>query len=176
MLIKDIYTYFSRFVPREALGGSFLAPMAGGYQSFRTAIMAHDDTRRIAGITAYVFGIDEESVQQRLSSIKGMYLFIDYGSIRSDISSLDVKTDRMDLAVTVAAPTASGIDQPSLALLQDECLQALSTIRRTMRNDYEAGMEWLPFGSSELRPFTARGLANSFGWTLNVTVEGVDIV
>lgn len=177
MLIKDLFTYFSKFVPTDALERAFInGGSAADYTELRRAVLALPDSKRITAIQDYIFGINSDSIQQRISSVKGIYLFVDYGVIRSEINSVDVKTDRMTIAVTVATPTPDSLDQPALALAQDLCLTVLSDIRRQMREDYDSGVEWLPHGSSELAPFSSKSLANSYGWTLTVTVEGVDIV
>lgn len=177
MLIKDLFTYFSKFVPTAALERAFInGSGAAYYATLRSEVMAFPDNKRLVAIQDYIFGINSDSIQQRISSVKGIYLFVDYGVIRSEINAVDVKTDRMTIAVTVATPTPDSLDQPALAIAQDDCLTILSAIRRQMRQDYENGVEWLPHGSSELAPFSSKALANSYGWTLTVTVEGVDIV
>ncbi|MBQ9474657.1 MAG: hypothetical protein IJU69_00165 [Bacteroidales bacterium] len=176
MLIKDIFLYFSKFVPVAALEHSFVTGGDGDYSAFRREVLTSGSTCRQDGIGDYIFGINQDSIQQRISSVKGVYLFVDYGVIRSDINSKDVKTDRMTLAVTVATPIPESLDQPAQALAQDNCLSIISAIRRQMREDYDSGVEWLPHGSSELQPFSSRALANSYGWTLTVTVEAIDIV
>jgi len=176
MLIKDLFSYFAKFVPVASLERSFLSSTGTPYDNLRTAVIAEPHTLRQAAIQDYIFGINADSVQQRISSVRGIYLFIDYGNIRSDINGVDVKTDRMTVAITVAQPTPDSMDQPALAIVQDDCLKILSDIRRQMRQDYDSGVEWLPHGSSEIQPFTAKALANSYGWTLSVTVEGIDIV
>ncbi len=176
MIIQDIFQYFARFIPKAALAEAFQAPGAPGYDALKAAVLALPDDAVIPELTAFIFGPDEDSVRERISAVKGPYLFVDYSAATSYIDSVDVKTDKMHLGVTVAVPTAEDTDQPSLALLQDETLRIICAIRRQLRADSydDPSLEWLPMEASTLTPFLAKGLANSTGWALELNSQMTD--
>ena len=186
MHILDIFRYFAAFVPKEALMRVFNNEDGQDYHEIKTELLSASDELRIPQIKDFIFGIDASSVQQRITSVKGMYLFVDYGNATSYIDRTDVKTDRQHISLTVAIPTADNADQlatppgrEAAQLLkgidQDNCLSVIKIIRDQMReDDYKYGVNWLPSDASTLQPFAAKELANSFGWSLDVNIEAVD--
>lgn len=178
MIIKDLFKYFAQFVPKDALRDIFYNPGATGsaYLALKNECLALPDTRVQSSITDYIFGPDEASVRERISAAKGPFVFVDYSSATSYIDRVDVKTDKMHIGVTVAAPTPEDADQPTLALLQDQMLEVICNIRRAMREDsYEdPTQEWLPMEASTLTPFLAKALANATGWYLEVNMQMID--
>lgn len=175
MHILDIFRYFAAFVPKEALMRVFNNEDGQDYHEIKTELLSASDELRIPQIKDFIFGIDASSVQQRITSVKGMYLFVDYGNATSYIDRTDVKTDRQHISLTVAIPTADNADQLRKAIDQDNCLSVIKIIRDQMReDDYKYGVNWLPSDASTLQPFAAKELANSFGWSLDVNIEAVD--
>ena len=175
MHILDIFRYFAAFVPKEALMRVFNHEDGQDYHEIKTELLSASDELRIPQIKDFIFGIDASSVQQRITSVKGMYLFVDYGNATSYIDRTDVKTDRQHISLTVAIPTADNADQLRKAIDQDNCLSVIKIIRDQMReDDYKYGVNWLPSDASTLQPFAAKELANSFGWSLDVNIEAVD--
>lgn len=176
MIIRDLFLYFARFIPKAVLEEMFLAPGAAGYASLKAEALALPDTDIESSITCYVFGPDEDSVRERITHAKGPFLFVDYAAATSYIDSMDVKTDKMHIGVTVAVPTPDDTDQPSLALLQDEMLRIICAVRRRMRADsYEdPTLEWLPMEASTLTPFLAKAMANATGWYLEFNSQMTD--
>lgn len=175
MHILDIFRYFAAFAPKEALMRVFNNEDGQDYHEIKTELLSASDELRIPQIKDFIFGIDASSVQQRITSVKGMYLFVDYGNATSYIDRTDVKTDRQHISLTVAIPTADNADQLRKAIDQDNCLSVIKIIRDQMReDDYKYGVNWLPSDASTLQPFAAKELANSFGWSLDVNIEAVD--
>lgn len=175
MHILDIFRYFAAFVPKEALMRVFNNEDGQDYHEIKMELLSASDELRIPQIKDFIFGIDASSVQQRITSVKGMYLFVDYGNATSYIDRTDVKTDRQHISLTVAIPTADNADQLRKAIDQDNCLSVIKIIRDQMReDDYKYGVNWLPSDASTLQPFAAKELANSFGWSLDVNIEAVD--
>ena len=175
MHILDIFRYFAAFVPKEELMRVFNNEDGQDYHEIKTELLSASDELRIPQIKDFIFGIDASSVQQRITSVKGMYLFVDYGNATSYIDRTDVKTDRQHISLTVAIPTADNADQLRKAIDQDNCLSVIKIIRDQMReDDYKYGVNWLPSDASTLQPFAAKELANSFGWSLDVNIEAVD--
>lgn len=176
MIVKDLFLYLAAFLPKEALRDFFQVSQGRGYEDLRTAAMSLPDDRVIPGLAALVYGIDDESVRQRISSICGMYVFAEYGQCTSYIDAVDVKTDKMHLALTVAESLPDDADQAQQLLSQDRTLKVAASIRRVMRSDYDLGCLWLPAEASTLTPFRAKGLANSFGWTLEWNTAMTDLI
>lgn len=173
MVIKDIFKYFAQFIPKAALQDMFLMNNATGYADLKQELMELPDTRIIPDIKCFIFGPDEDSVRERISNAKGLYLFVDYTSATSYINSLDVKTDKMHIGITCAIPTPEDTDQPSLVLHQDKTLSVLKTIRDAMREDSasDPSLEWLPMEASTITPFIAKAMAGSTGWVLEFNAQ-----
>lgn len=176
MVIKDIFLYFAQFIPKPVLADMFRMNNADGYAALKTQLQNLPDTRVISDIKCFIFGPDEESVRERISSANGLYLFIDYTAATSYINSMDVKTDKMHIGITCAVPTPEDTDQPSLMLLQDKTLSVLKTIRNAMRADSydDPSLEWLPMEASTITPFMAKAMANSTGWMLEFNAQFTD--
>ena len=121
MIIKDLFTYFAQFVPKDALRDMFYQEGADGsaYASLKEEVLALPDTRVQGELTDFIFGPDEDSARERINHTRGVFLFVDYSAATSYIDRLDVKTDKMHIGVTVAVHTPDDTDQPGLALLQD---------------------------------------------------------
>lgn len=176
MILKQIFEYFSDFVPTDALGRIFLASTGTAYDSFKAAVLARTSSVRQSGLKDFIFGIEAESIQKRISSVGGPYLFVDYSTITSTIDpKVDVKSDAFHVAVTVAAPQPTDQDQVAEMLSQEQCLQIISAIRAKMRDDQDDDVDWMRFPTS-IQPFVSKALANSMGWTMEFDAVGIDIV
>lgn len=178
MIIKDLFTYFAQFVPKDALRDMFYQDGADGsaYASLKEEVLALPDTRIQGELTDFIFGPDEDSARERISHTRGVFLFVDYSAATSYIDRLDVKTDKMHIGVTVAVHTPDDTDQPGLALLQDQTLRIICDIRRALREDSydDPTLEWLPMEASTLTPFLAKSLANATGWYLELNSQMTD--
>lgn len=177
MILYNVFKYFSRFVSREALDRFFLASTGSEYDELRDEVESLPNDRRIGQITDFIFGVDTAAVKQKISQVTGCYLFIDYSQITSSVDRLDVKTDAFHVALTVAKPHPNDEDQFANMLGMDACMECMSKIRKTMRHDIDRDMhlEWLPYPAT-VSPFVAKDLSNSFGWTMEFDIKGIDIV
>lgn len=175
MIIQELFKYFSAFVPKAVLGDIFQVPEGSRYAALKKWCYNQGDGRRMADITSFIFGIDADSVRERISSVPGTYLFVDYSTVTSTIDEkVDRKDDRLHVAVTVAEPQPTDRDQVSTMLSQDRCLAIISAIRRAMRDDDQT-VRWMVFPST-VQPFVSKALANSLGWSMEFDIIGVDIV
>ena len=145
MIVMDIFRYFASFVPAEALKRTFRIPDGDDYSALMNGLLAGPSGREIDGITEYVFGTDTEKLTTVISAVTGIYLFVEYDRISSTVNTAtDRKDDRLHVAVTVACPVPDSKDLVSSAIINDKCLEILSSIRRRMRedDDLKRGIEW----------------------------------
>ena len=177
MILYTILEYFSRFVSRDALDRFFLASTGQDYDDLRSEIERQPDDRRFHELADFIFGIDENAVKTKITQVSGCYLFVDYSGIKSSVDRFDVKTDLFHVAVTVAMPHPNDEDQFANMLGMDECLDIMAGIRDFMRNDIDTDLhlQWLQFPTS-ISPFVAKGLSNSFGWTMEFDIIGTDMI
>ena len=178
-ILRDTFCYFSGFVPAAALEAVFRLPSGDEHTQLMKDILEEfrNNPRQIPEIEDFLFSISQEGVQTRLANIKGTFLFVDYSVITSSVNSVDVKTDRLRLAITVARPRPKEQDQATEMIWQDKLLDIISRIRKTMRKD-EARLPslwWISFPTT-IQPFHAPGLGNSMGWTMEFDLTGTDIV
>lgn len=176
-LLKDIFTYFARYVTPDVADRFFTK--SAGEQEYT---MLRDEARAAARgtfpeLTDYIFGVQEDSVSRRISQVKGVYLFVDYGNISSMEDARNVRSDEFSLAVTVARPMSStALDMADELLVSDRLLRIIAAIRDDMRfDDSDSFIRRMMF-PNEITPFYARELSNSYGWTLMFKMKGVDWV
>lgn len=176
-VLKKFFLYSSQFVSREAAKNLFVLNSGPDYVKLQQEVLAVPDTCRNNDITDFIFGVDDRAVSQRISQVKGLYLFVDYSAITSSINSIDVKTDSFHVAMTIARPSPENQDQATEMLWQDRALDAITAIRRQMRDDFDEGnpVFWFRFPST-MQPFVAHSLANSIGWTMEFDIQGIDMV
>lgn len=178
MIVLDIFRYFAAFVPKEVLRRTFRVPADGRYREVMGEVLAADSDREQHGLTDYIFGTDVEKLTTVISSVTGIYLFVEYDRVSSTINSAtDRKDDRIHVAVTVACPVPDSADLVSCAVIQDRCLEILSSIRRFMRedDDLRRGIAWMDYPAT-LTVFSSKALASSQGWSMEFDIYGIDIV
>lgn len=178
MIVKDLFVRLARFIPDNALKGIFQVPYGAAYKPLKEQVLKDPSRTPISFITDFIFGVNADSAQKRISQVTGVYVFVDYGNITTSIDEkVDVKTDSLHVAITVAAPLPTDQDQVAEVLIQDQCLEALSIIRAALRDDEDLpkGIRWMQHPST-IQPFTAKALANSLGWSMEFDVVGIDIV
>lgn len=178
MFIKDIFKYFSAFVPVDILERTFQLSSGAAYDAFKTEVLQEESDHRLTGITDFIFGIDADMIRQRITSVHGPYLFVEYNRITSTITSkVDRKDDRFHVALSVAAPHPDNYDLVGSALDQDTTLALISAIRRHMRDDDDPqrGIQWMEFPAT-LSVWSSKELANSHGWSMEFDILGVDII
>lgn len=175
--LKETFTYFARYVTPDVVGRFFVKGTGDtAYNNFKAAAKAAAKSLYPV-ITDYIFGVDEQVIGKRISEVKGVYLFVDYGNIVSYLDGRNVKSDRVSLAVTVAKPMSANIvDQAQQLMLADELLDVISGIRASLRADKgDPFVTRLEFPNTVM-PFVAPSLSNSYGWTLMLELNGVDII
>ncbi len=177
MIIYDVFRYFSRFVSREALADFFKASNGQQYDDRKAEILQLGDELRDPSIKTFIFGVNEQAARESISQVTDRYLFIDYSYINSTVDKTDVKRDFFHIAITIAEPHPSDEDQFAQALRQDGCLASIAAIRRYMRRDadLQQHIDWISW-PQKMNPFAAPVLQNSYGWTMEFDIEGVDIV
>jgi len=176
-LLEHIFLYFAKY-PASAAVQKFFTKTSGGtaYETLKASAIAAA-AGKYPVITDYIFGVNEESVSRRISQVKGIYLFVDYGNISSSENNLGVKSDEFNVAVTVAKPLSSGAtDLAQEVILSEDLLQIISAIRNDMRgDDHDSLTDYMVF-PNDITPFYARELSNSYGWTLMFRIQGVDMI
>ena len=178
MFIKDIFKYFAAFVPVDVLARTFQLSSGQEYKAFKAEVLQAQSDHRLPGITDFIFGIDADMIRQRITSVRGPYLFVEYSRVTSTIASkVDRKDDRFHVALSVAAPQPDNYDLVGSALDQDTTLALISAIRRHMRDDDDPqrGIQWMEFPAT-LSVWSSKELSNSHGWSMEFDILGVDII
>ncbi len=178
MFIKDLFKYFAAFVPVDALQRIFQTPEGVEYGALQQECLGATSDHRLEGITDFIFGINSEKITKRISDVTGVYLFVEFSRVTSTINAkVDRKDDSFHVAVSVAAPQPDNYDLVQSALDQDKTLTLISAIRRYMRDDDDPqrGINWMDFPAT-LSVWSSKELANSYGWSMEFDIKGVDIV
>jgi hypothetical protein len=172
--IIKLFTYFAKFVPREALTSVFIQPdrsRAAGYTEIETEIMSSPDTHVIPAIARYVVSVNENFVSERIKNLKGFALFVEYGKISVNHDSAD--GIRQSLALTVAHPFSdTNSDNLNEVLLMNEALEILDSILRTMNNE-QHGLDFCGYTllkwPAELHPVDPVAFYGCGGWSATFT-------
>ena len=136
MILQDTFHYFCKYPSVEAVNKFFSKSGAGEEYELMKARALGTCKEIFPEITDYIFGVDDTQVQNQISMVKGIYLFIDYGNITSKEDKLHVKEDSLQLAVTVAKPLSSGsYDQAEEILITEQLLKIITAIRKDLRED-----------------------------------------
>jgi hypothetical protein len=176
-ILIDIFRYFTQFVGRDGVLRNFTAGRGDTYTGLKNHCQALPEAGIFPDITDYVFGVNETSVEKRIGSIKGIYLFIDYGNFQTSQNANNVKTDELRLAVTLAKPLKiETIDLAAEVLLADRLLNIIRAIRRRIINDKDDNFVRRLTFPSEITPWYSRELNNSTGWTMLFKLSGIDIL
>lgn len=178
MIVLDIFKYFASFVPASVLRKTFRIPNGEDYRELMEGVLAEPSGREIDGITEFIFGTDPDKLSTVISSVAGIYLFVEYDRISSTVNTAtDRKDDRFHVAVTVACPVPDSMDLVSAAIVNDKCLEILSSIRCRMREDdgLKRGIEWMDYPAT-LTVFSSKALANSQGWSMEFDIYGIDMI
>jgi len=175
-MIKELFKYFSAFVPLPALAKTFQMPSGEEYDAFRQEILSLHSDRRLEGIHDFVFGADPEKLKQRISDVKGTYLFVEYARVTTTINQkVDRQDNRFKISVTVAVPEPDNLDLVSCTLNQERCFTLIETIRAKMRDDDDLrrGIVWMDFPAT-LTVWSSKALANSHGWSMEFDVTYIN--
>ena len=100
MIILDIFKYFASFVPKDALRRTFRAPDGKQYRALMDEVLSSGADWVQDGITDFIFGTDADKLATVITSVTGIYLFVEYDRVSSTI---DAATDRKDDRFHVAA-------------------------------------------------------------------------
>lgn len=174
-ILKELFLYFAKYVPAAALERIFTKGQGDEDYSALKSEALKVSRVIFPEIKDYIFGVNEDTVAKRISYVKGVYLFVDYGNITSTEDSRHVKVDEFSLAVTVALPLSSGVmDMGQEVILSDRLLEIIAAIRDDMRNDDSDSFVSRLLFPHDITPFYARELSNSYGWTLMFKMRGVD--
>ena len=165
-------------MPKDARRRTCRAPGGKQDRALMDEVLASGADRVQDGITDFIFGTDADKLATVITSVTGIYLFVEYDRVSSTIDATsDRKDDRFHVAVTVACPVPDAADLVGAAITQDRCLEILSSIRRVMRNadDLKSGIAWMDYPAT-LTVFASQALASSPGGCMAFDIHGLILV
>lgn len=176
-VLQDIFLFFARYPKIEGVLSNFTIKTGSlEYTKFQQEVEGLTKHSIYPEIKDYVFGIDEKEIAKKIQLIRGLYLFVDYGVISTNLDNMNVKHDEMDFAITIAQPNKENVN-PILQLLEiDNMLSIMSKIRDDIRRCKDNPFVKMLSFPNDIIPFDSPGLSKSYGWTMVFKVKGVDIV
>lgn len=178
-LVKDLFFFFARFVPREGVLSLFNQVRSDlpDYDLWLDEASALPEEPLISGIKYYVFGVDARAVANRISGLNDFFLFVDYGQIASSIDHVNNRIDSFYIAFTVAYPIRNtSTDLVERALQSDRALNILSDIRQALIRE-EKCIAWLKnFKADHVVTPWASETMPSFGWSAVIERQGADLL
>jgi len=179
MILENTFLFFARYPDHAGVMKNFnKKSLAENYNAFKSKAEALSVKSKYPEIADYVFGVSDDAVKKRITAITGLYLFVDYGNIRTTENQLKVKKDNFDLSVTIAKPFSSnlGMDSIEEIVIIDRTLELLKLIRNdimAIKDDPFVKMLTLP---TDIIPFSSRELNNSYGFSMIFQLEGIDMI
>lgn len=172
MEIIDIIKYFAKFPSRANIDNWFASPDAAipGYSDLQDYINALPDPL-IPDITDFIVGMDEEKIANRIRSIDGFFMYVEYGNIRaSQLDNYRKRSTDFNLAVIIACHYNSrNIDNMAEALVMDNALTYMMQLAEQMKTDdaLVCGNKRLLDGPLTFTPIPPFLLYQSYGWELS---------
>jgi hypothetical protein len=179
MILENTFLFFARYPDHSGVMKNFNKKSpAESYLSLKDEAASLSVKSIYPEITDYVFGVSDEAVKKRISTIQGLYLFVDYGNIRTTENVLKVKKDSFDLSLTIARPFSSnsGLDAVEELIIIDRTLELLSLIKSDISENREDPYVKKLTMPTEIIPFASKELSNSFGFSMVFQLEGIDMI
>lgn len=179
MILENTFLFFARYPEHSGVMKNFNKTSSNdSYVSFKSKADALENRSLFPEVTDYVFGVSDEAVKKKISSVRGLFLFVDYGNIRTTTNALNVKKDSFDLSVTIAKPFSSntGSDSVEEIIIVDRTLELLKLIRNDIMADKSDPFVKMLTMPTEIIPFASKELSNSFGFSMIFQLEGIDMI
>jgi len=180
-LLRDAFVYYAKFPLKDGVLRNFnktTSTIVSGYDMLKAEITALTTHSLVPEIVDYVVGIDEKTVKARISAIKGIYMFLDYGAIPVSRDEINREYAEFLLALNIARPlNPDKTDYAEEILLGDEMLAIMLQVRDIMKADQRENpfVKQLDF-PHEITPFFASELSNSVGWTMIFKTKGLGLL
>ena len=177
-LLYDVLRYYSKFPDREAVIRMFNKGKSN-YPAYEKLLQDIQDTVEgehslFPEITDFIFDVTEETVIKKIDSIGGIFLFVDYGDIRTEeLLPVKVRQNVFTLALTIAKRVNErDYDNIERLIIADEMYVLLQRIVDVMRKDSDPFMRWISFPTTST-PAIARSIFQAVGWTMKFDVIGI---
>lgn len=105
-MIIDIFLNFAKYVQKDGVLKLFTARnsiLQNEYLTLKSAVENLEHETTAEKIPHFMFGISREIVAEFVKSIKGRFLYVEYGQV-TNIKPNTAITDSIQLAVTIAEP------------------------------------------------------------------------
>lgn len=177
-MILQLLKYFAGYPQKEGV----LSMFSNGASQFPeyVELMEHIEALpdpRLPEIENFVFGQSYDTVKQRIDTITGNYLFIDFGEFSSTRSSRNSISDKQKLAATIAMKVEDTADTVEVGIVSQITLSSLVELRKLLIRDSET--QKLPWDGvitdqQDIIPFVSPEF-KSIGWTFMFSTEVADL-
>lgn len=177
-LLYDVLEYFVRFPERDAVirmfnkGKSNYSVYGELLSKIQNAPVGEHSL--FPEIQDFIFDVTEESVIKKIDSIGGIFLFVDYGDIRTEeLFPVKVRQNVFTLALTIAKRVNErDFDNIERLIIADEMYALLQRVIEVMRKDSDPFTKRIAFPYT-LTPAIARTIFQSVGWTVKFDVKEI---
>lgn len=178
MILQTIFLFFARYPDHNGVMKNFnKASSTAAYTTLKQSASGLTIKDIFPEITDYVFGVSDNAVKKRIQTISGLYLFVDYGNIRTSKNQLNVRQDNFDLSVTLARPFSSNqFDSIEEVIMVDRYLELIKLIRDDMYSNKADPFVQMLTMPTEIIPFASAELNNSFGFSMVFQMQGIDMI
>ncbi|MFR1241144.1 MAG: hypothetical protein ACLSDJ_08435 [Butyricimonas faecihominis] len=177
-LLYDVLEYFARFPERDAVirmfnKGKSNYPVYGKLLD-KIQNAPKEEHSLFPEIEDFIFDVTEETVIKKIDSIGGIFLFVDYGDIRTEeLFPVKVRQNVFTLALTIAKRVNErDFDNIERLIIADEMYVLLQRIIEIMRKDTNPFMKRVTFPLSST-PAISRSVLQSVGWTVKFDLRNI---
>ncbi|MEG1617390.1 MAG: hypothetical protein RR202_10550 [Bacteroidales bacterium] len=118
-----------------------MSARSAAYKAIMDSVMAINEDDVIPEITDVIISVNEKFVSSRISSSKGVILFVEYGNIRLSFDGYG--SQAADLAVTVADNfNVANMDVIQEAIVMERCYTILDRIMSRL-NEEQSRVDWV---------------------------------
>jgi hypothetical protein len=184
LILQDAFLYFAKFPNHDKVMELFTrrdtdSPFPTESAALRTLLTDLSENSLVSDLEAYVFAPNEDAIKKQIEDIGDKaFMFLDYGQFNSEQNNVKVKTDFLDIGITIARKYApNNLNAIEAVIFSDLLLNMMRLVRSTMLTDQicHPFAKRLTF-SHTIVPFFAKEWSNATGWSLMTRMSGIDLL
>lgn len=176
-LLNDTLKYFAKFPQRSAVLEMFNKGTSDipEYAFLKSQVENLPEHTLFPIIRDFIFDVSEETVVEKINSLPGVFMFVDYGDMRMEqYGPARVQQHFFTLAVTIAQRTTTPqYDNVERLIISDEMHALLHRIIGVMQKDSDAFCKRISFPYSAT-PAIARTTFQAIGWTVKFELKNIE--
>ncbi len=175
-LLYDTLRYFAKFPQHSAVLEMFNKGVSDipVYAFLKSQIANLPEHSIFPDIVDFIFDVSEETVVEKINSLSGVFMFVDYGDMRTELyGPAKVQQHFFTLAITIAQRiTIAQYDNVERLIISDDMHNLLHRVIGVMQKDSDSFCKRISFPYSAT-PAIARTTFQAIGWTVKFELKNI---